>query len=66
MMISEKNISDIENILEQHHLLYLSIYGKWEVTVNYHIVLHIPNMLRDFGPANGFWCFPFERYNGVL
>ena len=56
----------MENALEEHHKLFLSVYGKWEVTVNYHMVLHVPDTLRDFGPASGYWCFPFERFNGVL
>lgn len=64
--ITENDISNLEDILEQHHQLYKTIYGKWEVSINNHMVLHIPDMLRNFGPANGFWCFPFERYNGVL
>ena len=22
--------------------------------------------MLDFGPSHAFWCFPFERYNGIL
>ena len=30
------------------------------------MALHIPDMIKDFGPPQSFWCFSFERMNGVL
>ena len=27
---------------------------------------HLKNCLLDFGPFLSFWCFPYERYNGIL
>lgn len=36
------------------------------VTVNYHMCLHIPDIISEFGPPNSNWCFAFERMNGVL
>jgi hypothetical protein len=27
---------------------------------------HLRENLLDFGPLSAFWCFPFERYNGIL
>ena len=41
-------------------------YGKWAITVNYHMSLHIPDIISDFGPPNTFWCFSYERVNGTL
>ena len=31
-----------------------------------HLHLHLKNCLVDYGPLHAFWCYPFERYNGVL
>jgi len=28
--------------------------------------MHLRECLRDYGPASGFSCFSFERYNGIL
>ena len=28
--------------------------------------LHLKNCLHDYGPVYSFWCFAFERYNGIL
>ncbi|OJT15521.1 hypothetical protein TRAPUB_7214 [Trametes pubescens] len=33
---------------------------------NHHLSLHLRRFLEDFGPVNGWWSFPFERYNGIL
>ena len=31
-----------------------------------HMSLHIRDCVRDFGPVYAFWCFSFERYNGMM
>ena len=31
-----------------------------------HMHLHLRQCLFDYGPIYGFWCFPYERYNGKL
>lgn len=31
-----------------------------------HMACHLKNCLLDFGPFSAFWCFPYERYNGIL
>ena len=30
---------------------------------NVHLAQHIPEVLRDYGPAGALTCFPFERMN---
>ena len=42
------------------------LYGKESCTPNMHLHLHLKECLRDYGPPHAFWCFPFERYNGLL
>ena len=42
------------------------LYGKDSCTPNMHLHLHLKKVFLDFGPAHAFWCFSFERYNGVL
>ena len=31
-----------------------------------HLHLHLAKCLHDYGPVHSFWCFPFERFNGLL
>ena len=31
-----------------------------------HMQLHIKQCVLNYGPVYAYWCFPFERFNGVL
>lgn len=42
------------------------LFGKEFCTLNMHKHLHLKQCILDFGPIYGFWCFPFERFNGKL
>ena len=42
------------------------IYGKEVCTPNTHLHLHLKQCMIDFGPVFSFWCFSFERFNGIL
>lgn len=45
---------------------YELLYGKSKCTPNMHLHLHLKQCLLDYGPVQSFWCFPFERFNGVF
>ena len=52
------NIEDITTLYRKwndHHKMYASVYGKWEVSVNYHFALHIPDLISDYGPPQVYW-----------
>ena len=59
-------------IVKSHDLLvrfcttYEQLYGKERCTPNMHMSCHLKDIMLDYGPVHGFWCFSFERYNGVL
>ena len=40
--------------------------GKEKCTPNMHLHGHLVDCLLDYGPVYSFWCFSFERYNGIL
>ena len=42
------------------------VFGKQEVTPNMHMHAHLQDCVLDVGPVYSFWCFSFERYNGIL
>lgn len=44
----------------------LDLYPHVSLLPNHHLSLHFPRFLEDFGPTNGWRCFPFERYNYLL
>ena len=61
-----EDITTLYRKLNDHHKMYASVYGKWEVSVNYHFALHIPDPISDYGPPQVYWCFAYERMNGIL
>ena len=48
--------------------LYLSFckdveqkYGKQLITPNFHMLCHLAEVVRKYGPVYSFWCYSFER-----
>ena len=41
-------------------------YGQEKISPNLHLYLHICECALDYGPLSSFWCFSFERMNGIL
>ena len=41
-------------------------YGQEKISPNLHLCLHICECSLDYGPISSFWCFGFERMNGIL
>ena len=64
--LTNSDISRLDYLLKSHYWHFERIYGKFEVSVNYHMALQFPDIIKDFGPPHSFWCFSFERMNGVL
>ena len=59
--------------LEEAHECLLSMvklversYGPEKITPNMHLCLHICECALDYGPLYAFWCYSFERMNGLL
>ena len=42
------------------------LYGPSVITPNMHMHCHLRDILLDYGPVYSFWCFSYERYNGIL
>lgn len=52
-------------LLEMNKLIERK-YGKDKISPNLHLCLHICECALDYGPLSSFWCFSFERMNGIL
>jgi hypothetical protein len=62
-----------ENALDEAHSRLLRVaqlveenYGPEVITPNIHLSLHLAECCRDYGPVYSFWCYSFERMNGIL
>jgi len=67
-----KRIVEVGDMKEAHEELIKIIklieehYGEGKITLNLHLSLHLCECSYDYGPLYSFWCFSFERMNGVL
>ena len=43
-----------------------ALYGQKAITPNMHLHCHLKENVLDYGPIHSYWCFSFERYNGIL
>jgi len=62
-----------DSVLDEAHSRLLTVarlvednYGPEMITPNIHLSLHLTECCRDYGPMYAFWCYSFERMNGVL
>lgn len=54
-------------LLIQHYCFKLQYYyGERFMTANVHHLLHLPQVVRDFGPLYCYSCFAYESLNGTL
>ena len=60
------DIEHLEKLLQHHHQLFAKIFGEYSVSVNYHMILHLPEQILNWGPPTAWWCFPYERRIGEL
>ena len=65
-ILTHSNINTADLLLLTFCKKFEQLYGKEHCTPNMHLHLHLKQCLFDFGPAHSFWCFSFERYNGML
>ena len=64
--ISTLQLSIAENKLYEFCKAYETLYGKEKCTPNMHMHMHLGQSVQNYGPVTSFWCFPFERFNGIL
>lgn len=65
-IISLDSVSKADDYLVLFCKTFQTLYGDMACTPNMHLHMHLKECFLNFGPAHGFWSFPFERYNGIL
>ena len=58
--IYQQEVDKLAATIMEHHKCFAKLYGKWEVSVNFRMGMHIPENIRDLGPCPGFRYFAFE------
>lgn len=64
--ITRSDITTADRLLQEYCEEFQHIFGNESCTMNMHKHLHLTQCMFDYGPIYGFWCFPFERFNGQL
>ncbi|GBB93908.1 hypothetical protein RclHR1_22500005 [Rhizophagus clarus] len=65
-IIDNNMITEAHEQLLKVALLIEEHYGPEKITPNLYLCLHIKECCQDYSPLYLFWCFSFERMNGVL
>jgi len=65
-ILSRDYVNQAHILLIEFCKLFETLYGVEYCTPNMHMSLHLKECLLDYGPLPAFWCFAFERYNGIL
>ena len=65
-IINNEALDEAHFQLHQVGRLIEENYGQEYITPNIHLSLHIIECCKDYRPIYSFWCYSFERMNGVL
>ncbi|RHZ44077.1 hypothetical protein Glove_766g1 [Diversispora epigaea] len=65
-ILETKSLDEIYKKIVDVVMLIEKKYGRNVITPNLHLSLHLSACSHDFGPLYAFWCFSFERMNGIL
>ena len=65
-VITAMELQKADLILLQFCEKFEQLYGKSKVKPNMHLHGHLRECVLDYGPIYNFWCFSFERFNGIL
>lgn len=65
-MISVLELQKADFMLMQFCQKFEQLYAKTKVKPNMHLHGHLKECVLDYGLIYNFWCFSFERFNGIL
>ena len=65
-IITKTGVAKAHDLIISFCSTYEQLYGKENCTPNMHMACHLKEIIFDYGSIYGFWCFSFERYNGLL
>ena len=65
-VITKTGVAKAHDLIISFCSTYEQLYGKENCTPNMHMACHLKEIIFDYGSIYGFWCFSFERYNGLL
>ena len=64
--LSKVQIDQVEQRLKEFVKNFQKLYERDNMVYNVHILLHLPDAVRKFGPPHNFSLFVYENFNGVI
>lgn len=64
--ISHAGVSEMDRYIMSFCRMFEELFGPGACTPNMHLHGHLKECYFDYGPADAFWLFAFERLNGIL
>lgn len=64
--ISHDELDEAKNLLSSFVTLFQVLYGPSKMTMNIHLLTHLPECVQNLGPLWSYSMFSFESNNGVL
>jgi len=64
--ITLKQIEEVEINIRLFFIFSLYVLGPSFFSINLHLMLHIPDLLKQYGPPCNWWCFGYERMTGLI
>lgn len=65
-VITKEECVEADQKLMRFCVMFEALCGKEKCTPNMHLHGHLKDCILDYGPVFSFWCFSFERYNGIM
>lgn len=65
-ILTVEQVNSADLFLVQFCKQFQNLYGPESCTPNLHMHTHLKDCILDYGPLHSFWCYAFERYNGIL
>lgn len=65
-VLTPKHINKYQTLMHRYLRALQQLYPHAPITSLQHMSLHLPDLMKRFGPVHAWRCFAFERYNGVL
>jgi len=65
-IVKKSDVEIAHKYLKEFCIKFIDTYGDKHFTPNQHMHMHIRRCCYDFGSVYAFWCFAFERFNGIL
>lgn len=64
-IITADGMSDLENLIAEHHECYIQCYGQENFIPKMHMMVHLVQQIKHFGPSRHHWAMRFEGKNAL-